>query len=122
MLKDHPYRINDIELPFARAWEESYGKIEKVKTTEDGHKDKTTVRDNILNVKVSIQCKSDLAAALEAVSQNDSVTLTRYNIVSQSEETRTMWMEDFQKNLIEESWKLKTTDGVWLVSFKLEEV
>ena len=122
MLKDHPYRINEIELPFTASWEESYGKIENVKTTEDGHKDKTVVRDDILNVKVSIQCKSDLAAALEAASQNDSVTLTRYNIVTQSEETRTMWMDGFQKKPVEESWKLKTTDGVWVVSFSLEEV
>lgn len=122
MLKEHPFKIDNIVIPFPKTWEESLRTVENTYITEDGHKDKSIVRDGILNVRCSIQCIDTLAAALEVISKKDSVVLTRYNIETKQYETKDMWINDFKKVLVEQSWKLSKTDGVWIVSFGMEEV
>lgn len=121
MLRDYPTYINDIKIPAADSWQESYGTVESVNTTEAGTDVVVLVRSGKLSVSASYSCSSDGAALLASFRDAEPLTVSMYDIGEQGYKARQMRMRNFSAERVEDSGNTPGTVGLWRVSFNLEE-
>ena len=121
MLNDYPVKINNVELFPANKWDEDSEVIEDVQTSEAGTDITTVTRYDKLTVSAEYRCRSQWLGKFKAWSKADTLTVQIYDPVTDKYLSRTMRMRNFKSSLIEFSEKVKDTQGVWNVSFTLEE-
>lgn len=121
MLKDYPTYFNTFELPFTKKWSEDYDTIEEVNTSEAGTDIVDVSRYNKLSVSCSIGCLSTMAKQLMIFSEMPYFTLRKYDILTEAYKEYTVRMRDFKVDRIEQSESVAISNGLWKVSFKLEE-
>lgn len=121
MLKDYPILFNDVEIPWMRTWEEQYSTVEQVYQTEAGTDQIDVSRYGKLTVRCGTACLLDTLKKIKPFSELDSFTLKRWEPLKGEYEGRTVRMRQFQYALRAKSWDLTEADGIWEVSFELEE-
>ena len=121
MLSDYPVYFDDIKLFTPEKWEESYEVIETTNQTEAGTDQIIVTRYDKLSVSASFNCSSRWAAKFATFRDQDSIGVKIYDLKDQEYKTRTMRMRNFKTGPEKNSEKVKGTNGLYVVSFDLEE-
>lgn len=111
--------LNGVQLSNPQKWKESHDVIENSKETEAGTTATIITRYDKLSVSVSYQCSSALVNQLYALSIKDTLTM---QLKGDTKESRTVMIRDFEKSLESGSERTARTDGLWNVSFTIEEI
>jgi len=74
-----------------------------------------------LSVSASFQCSSTWAGKFKTYSKRDSITVSLYDIETHAYKNRSMRLRSFKAVPAPYSEKNRSTDGLWTVSFTLEE-
>ena len=119
--KDFPLKFNEDEIPTPTGWNESYGLVENVNVTEAGTDQVSITRYDKLSVSASFQCSSKWAQKFKAYSVLDQLTVTLYDLGTAAYKTRIMRIRSFQASQVENSELTTGTNGLWKISFTLEE-
>ena len=121
MLKDYPIRFDGEALFTPASWEEESSVVENVNETEAGTDQIIVTRYDKLTVTASFQCTSTWAGKLKAYSKRDSIAVSLYDIETHAYKVRAMRLRSFKAVPADHSEGIRGTDGLWTVSFSLEE-
>lgn len=118
---DYKIKFNNTEIPFPASWSEDSEVLEKVYQSESGIDKLIVQRKDKLKISMNFNCLATLASTLGGFSQLDSFTFKRYNPRNATYEERTVRMRKFTSSFVKKSEDLSATNGIWKVSFTLEE-
>lgn len=113
--------FNQTEIPFPHSWVENPQKLKNTFTTEAGTEIDLIVRAKKLSVSFATTCLDDELQIYFQFRDLNSFTLTKYDPLTKSSTTAMVRMTDFNYGLVRKSANLTATNGVWEVSFNLEE-
>ena len=95
--------------------------VENVNETEAGTDQVIVTRYDKLSVSASFQCSSTWAGKFKTYSKQDSITVSLYDIETHAYKNRSMRLRSFKAVPAQNSERNRGTDGLWTVSFTLEE-
>jgi hypothetical protein len=121
MLSEYPIYFDDVKLFTPESWEESYAVIENTNQTEAGTDQVIVTRYDKLSVSASFKCSSRWAAIFASFRDQDSIAVKLYDLKTQGYKTRTMRIRNFKTGPEKNSEKTKGTNGLYTVSFDLQE-
>ncbi len=121
MLKDYPVIINSIALFPPSQWEEHWEKVTNKYSTEAGTEQIDVVRIRKLSVTAQFRCSSAWVSRFIGWNQFGTLTVQIYDLQTDQYATRYMHMEDLTFTLVQGSEKANRTNGLYEVSFTLEE-
>lgn len=121
MLKDYPIKFNDETIPEPVKWSEDYGVVESVNKTEAGTDQISVTRYDKLSVSCSFQCTSMWAGKFKKYSKSDLVHVLMYDLEANGYRERDMRIREFKAEPVINSRLTLGTNGLWKVSFNLEE-
>lgn len=115
--------FDQTEIPFPKSWVENPQKKKNTFTTEAGTEIDLIVRAKRLSISVATTCLDSLLKTLFEFRDKNSFVLTKYDPLTKLSTTATVRMDDFNYELIPKSSDIASTvtNGVWKVSFNLEE-
>lgn len=126
----YPIKFNNTEMLTPSKWAESSEVIENVNTGEAGNDIVEVIRYDKLSISVSYQLAETMdengngngwVKILKDFSKESSIDVRRYDPSVGAYEVRTMRMRKFKATLVGKSAELTAVNGVWTVSFSLEE-
>lgn len=120
-LKDHPIKFNNTAIYFPSTFTVSRRVIENVTQTEAGTDVIELTRKNKVTVDFDTNTTSDWVATFEEFADMNYFTLAFWNDGDNAYEEHTVRLRSFQKSLIKKSWDVSGFNGLWKVSFTLEE-
>ena len=121
MLKDYPITFDGERIFTPTSWEEESAVVESVNETEAGTDQIIVTRYDKLSVSATFQCSSTWAGKFKAYSKRDYVAVRLYDIETHDYVERSMRLRGFKAVPTEHSERTSGTDGLWTVSFTLEE-
>lgn len=121
MLRDYPIYFDDVRIPFPQEWAEQYETIETVNQTEAGTDQVLVARYGKLSVSAKFNCSSRWAAKFAVYMGAGALQVKRYDIKTQDYEVRIMRIRDFQSVPVEGSRNTDGTNGLYTITFSLEE-
>ena len=121
MLKDYPIFFDDTELFTPESWKEGYSVVENTNQTEAGTDQVIVVRYGKLSVSASFNCSSRWASIFAGFRDQDIIAVKMYDLKSQGYVTHQMRMRNFKTGPEKHSEKISNTNGLYVVSFDLEE-
>lgn len=121
MLKDYPILFDGESIFTPTSWEENSAVVESVNETEAGTDQIIVTRYDKLSVSATFQCSSNWAGKFKAYSKRDYVAVRLYDIETHDYVERSMRLRGFKAVPTEHSERTSGTDGLWTVSFTLEE-
>lgn len=113
--------FNSTKMPWPNSWVENPQKLKNTFLTEAGTEVDLIIRQDRLSVSVAYVGLDDLLQTLISFRDLNSFTLLKYNPRTKTNESRTVRMTDFNYELVRKSSKLSGQNGVWNISFNLEE-
>lgn len=116
------FKFNDTELLRPVSWSETSNVIESVNTSESGTDIINVVRYDKLTINAEFGCSDQWAKTFREFSLLDSFVLTRYDVISGDEEERTVRMRNYSQTLIKDSETLAGFNGLYNITFDLEEI
>ena len=125
MLANYPLVLNNIELLIPNPYKESWNAIEDTKQSAAGTDVYTSIRVRKLSISVSYKVTSDwlkTLAELNTLSRTESLTLQRYDPILEDYSEHQVKMKNFSYQVDRKSWDLSVTNGIYKVSFTLEEI
>ena len=121
LLIDYPVKFGDEEIPEPEEWSEESSVVENVNQTEAGTDQISVIRYDKLSVSCSFQCSHRWAGKFKAYSKKDSISVRMYDIELAGYKTRTMRIRSFKADPVKNSQRTPNTNGLWEISFHLEE-
>ena len=121
MLSSYTIKFNNEVIFEPESWEESSNVVETINTTEAGTDQIIVTRYDKLSISCSFMCSSVWAKKFKEYSRQDSMAVSIYDLIEQAYKIRTMRIRDFKASLVDNSWKTPNTNGLWNVSFSLQE-
>lgn len=121
MLKDYPVTFDGIEVMPWSKWDEDREVIENTYQTEAGTDQIDVVRYGKLSVSCQYRCHDEWLRIFTDFSERDSIEVSSYDTKQAMSTVKIMRIRDFKASPIEFSESVADTNGVWNVSFKLEE-
>lgn len=121
MLIDYPVKFGEEEIPEPEEWSEESSVIENVNQTEAGTDQISVTRYDKLSVSCSFQCSHRWASKFKDYSKKDSISVRMYDIELGGYKTRTMRIRSFKADPVKNSQRTPNTNGLWEISFHLEE-
>ncbi len=121
MLKDYPVKINGVSLFDADKWTESWEKITNTYTTAAGTEQVDVVRQRKLKIDAQFSCSSSWAHQFAQWSAMDSLSVEIYDTLYGYYGAYYMRIEDYKCSLVKRSKTAKNTNGLYEISFTLEE-
>lgn len=121
MLSDYPIYFDKTKLFTPESWDESYSVVESTNQTEAGTDQVIVTRYDKLSVSASFKCTSRWAAIFAGFRDKDSIAVRLYDLKTQDYKIRTMRIRNFKTGPEKNSEKTKGTNGLYTVSFDLEE-
>ncbi len=121
MLSSYPIKFDNEIIFTPVSWDENSEVIETVNQTEAGTDQIAITRYDKLSISCSFQCSSVWAKKFKEYSKQDSIAVSIYDLIDQGYKVRTMRIRDFKTSLVDNSWKTPGTNGLWNVSFSLQE-
>ena len=120
-LSSYPIKFDNEAIFEPANWDEDSEVIETINQTEAGTDQIVVTRYDKLTISCSFQCSSAWTKKFKEYSQQDSIEVSIYDHIEQEYEVRTMRIRDFKAQLVDNSWKISGTNGLWNVSFNLIE-
>lgn len=123
MLTSYPIKINSVAIPFPETWSEKPQKVSHEFSMENGHRKKTEVRNNLLSISASFKVSSRWLKKFEIWRDMYTLTVSIYDAETGAYKDHTMEITDdsFSYNLVKDSKRMANTEGLWALSFELEE-
>lgn len=121
MLKDYPVYFNERKIPTPEKWDEDYQVVENTNQTEAGTDQVVVIRYDKLMVSASFSCSSNWAAIFSGYRSRDSISVKMYDLKTQGYLIHKMRMRNFKSSLVESSQRVIGTNGLYAISFDLEE-
>lgn len=121
MLIDYPVKFDGAVIPEPESWSEEYSVIENVNQTEAGTDQVSVTRYDKLSVSCSFRCSHRWASKFKAYSRKDSISVQMYDIGLGGYKARTMRIRSFKADPVKNSQRTPDTNGLWEISFTLEE-
>ena len=121
MLKDYPTIINNIQLFPPDKWEETSEVVEETYQTEAGTDQASVTRYDKLAVDAQYRVNSEWLKQFKMWAKVDSLDVSIYDATANGYTHRVMRIRDFKASPVEWSERMKDTDGIWNISFSLEE-
>lgn len=121
MLKDYPVKFNSEEIPEPVAWDENYTNVENVIQTEAGTDVVIVTRYGKLSVTAQFNCSSRWAAKFAAYRDKGEITVELYDIKTGGYGLRKMRLRKFKSSIVKNSHRTAGTNGLYEISFTLEE-
>lgn len=121
MLSQYPILFDGTAIPWPETWEEAADPVERVSQTEAGTDQIILVRPAKWTISASFQCSSLWARRFRSYALQDSVVLRVYDPVSGGYAERAVRIRGFASRLVRQSHKTAGTDGLYEISFDMEE-
>lgn len=122
MYADYPIYFDDIKIPMPQSgWSETSNVVENTEMSEGGTDMLDIIRMDKLSIAVSTSCFSDVAKIYEEFSKKPNITVKFYDIMNETYQERLMRMRSFSKAYRKDTDKIEATNGIWDISFTLEE-
>ena len=121
MLSDYPIKFGQETIFTPESWEESSEVIENVNTTEAGTDQISVTRYDKLSISCSFLCSSIWAKKFKEYSKQNEIAVSTYDLIDERYNTRIMRIRNFSASLVANSWNTRNTEGLWNISFNLEE-
>lgn len=115
------FKFDTYDVPFVKKESFSFSNDQTSTKTEGGRNIIQKFRTDIMKMSFSTRCLSDMAQFYHQYSKKDAFTLSYFDTATGQQETRTVHMENYSESLVEKSHRLDATDGIYDVSFVLEE-
>jgi hypothetical protein len=122
MLADYPTFFNEDEILNPTEWNEDYGVVETVNETEAGTDIHAVTRYDKLTVEATYYVTDSWARLFYRYSKEPSFTLKKYSVLLNDYEERTVVLRDFKINRLPKSERIRVSNGLYAVSFSLEEL
>lgn len=116
------FKFNDTAILRPLSWSETSNVIESVTTSEAGTDIINVVRYDKLTISCEFGCSDAWAKTFKSFSLLNSFTLTRYDVISETDETRTVRMRNYSQSLVKDSERVSASNGLYSVTFDLEEI
>ena len=116
-------KFNEEDMPFTATMDFGRSDVYNKSQTEGGHKIIQIIRKDVLSMKVGTTCLYSQLQRYAYYSSLNSFTVTFLDPLTNATFVRTCKMYDFAYSLLKGSEKVADTtqNGVWKVSFKVEE-
>lgn len=123
MLSSYPYKINNEAIPFPTDWEENPVKITESFETESGHRKVIVKRTGRLAVSARFKVSSYWLKKFMQWRDAASFTLSKYDAVSGAYVNYTMDIDpdSFRSRVVPHSEMVQNTNGLYYLSFDMEE-
>ena len=125
MLKNYPLVLNNIDLLIPASYKETWNAVEDVKQSAAGTDIYTSVRARKLSISVSYKVTSSwlkTLSNLHILSRTQSLVLKRYDPILEAYSEHNVKMKSFNYQAVRKAYDLAITNGIYTVSFTLEEV
>ena len=124
MLTTYPIKINNVTIPFPDSWSETPMKAGNRFETEDGGIRQIITRTKRLTASASFTVTSRWLKNFMTYRDANTLSVDIYDPVSGSSVNHTMFIvyDSFTYELIPEFRHASGTEGLWKLSFDLEEV
>ena len=122
MYSSFPIYFDETEMPIPQTgWQETSNVVENTQMSEGGTDMVDVVRYDKLSIAVTTSCLSNLAKTYKQFSKKDSIQVKIYDIIDEAYKTRTMRMRSFVASRRKDTDNLSVSNGIWDISFTLEE-
>ena len=121
MLNKH-LKLNGVQIPNPTSYSEESETIDNQYETEAGGLNISVTRYDRLHISVSFDVTSAWAAKLKNYSKQGLLTVTLFDLALNAESEHSMMIQNFKSNLVEQSEYTARTNGLWTVSFELQEL
>lgn len=121
MLKDYPVKFNSEEIPEPVKWDEDYTNVENVIQTEAGTDVVIVTRYGKLSVMAQFNCSSRWAAKFADYRDKGQIIVELYDIKTGGYGLRKMRLREFKSSIVKNSHRTAGTNGLYEISFTLEE-
>ena len=120
---NYPIILNGVEYRYFKTWDIRLNDYTTTHETESGKQEDVTSRKGRRSINVTVTCLQPLVAQLLALKQLDEFEARIYNVITDAYETLNVRIgaNSMSYSLKEQSADLDTVNGVWSVSFTLEE-
>ena len=115
-------KFNGETVPNPTAYSESADVIETQWETESGGINANVSRYDRLKVSVSFDVSSAWQMKLKTYSKMKTVTVSLYDTTAGTSADHTMIIRNYKSTLVPHSERTDRTNGIWQVSFDLQEV
>ena len=117
----YPMYFDTTAIPFPSTYTESANTVETVNKSEAGTDIVNVTRDDKLSISMTIKCLQPMVATIGSFQTKPSFVFKRYQPKTGAYEERTVRMRYLSINLQTGSQDLSEVDGVWQLTFRLEE-
>ena len=123
MLTSYPIKINNTAIPFPDSWEENPRRVSNEFMTEAGNRKKINIRNKLMSISASFTVSSRWLKKFETWRDASTLIVSIYDAQTTAYKDYTMEIMDdsFSYNLIKNTKRLSNTEGLWRLSFDLEE-
>lgn len=120
---NYPIILNGVEYKYFKTWSFTRNSTVYTHETEAGTQEDVTTRKGRRTIRGAVTCLQPLVAGLLALDNLDEFQAKVYDPLLDGYDTLNVRIapSSMSYSLKEKSAKLKTTNGVWQVSFTLEE-
>lgn len=119
----HPITLNGTQYAPFKTWDVSYADSVTTHETEGGTQEDATVRRGRRVIDVSTKCIDTVASSLALLNDLDSFSAKFFDIKTAADITTTVRVRagSMKINLVEKSADLTAVNGLYTVSFTMEE-
>lgn len=123
MLKDYPIKFNTWALPFMPTFKQKSVDVVNKYTSEGGRDEEQVILKDKLSLDISATVLEDVLRQLYAYKNLEHFTLSKYDVITQSYKTYNVRFKDnsFNYSLVKNSDKISVSNGIYKVSFTIEE-
>lgn len=115
-------KFDDIQIPNPISYSEDSDVIENQYETEAGGLNVSVTRYDRLHVSVSFNVSSAWAKQFKAFSKQKYINVSLFDLSENDFVSHQMIARNFKSDLIEHSENVSSTNGLWKVSFELQEL
>ena len=121
MLSKH-LKFDGVQIPNPTSYSEESETIDNQYETEAGGLNISVTRYDRLHISASFDVTSAWAAKLKNYSKQGLLTVTLFDLALNAESEHSMVIQNFKSKLVEQSEYTARTNGLWTVSFELQEL
>ena len=122
MLADYPIYFDEDEVLRPTDWSEDFSVVEKVNKTEAGTDIRVVTRYDKMTADATFYVTDKWAKFFKTYSQKPSFTLKKYDVLTEGYEERQVVLRGLKIERLQKSEKIVVSNGLYAVSFKLEEL
>lgn len=121
--KNYPIVLNNVEYQYFKTWNTKRNDVVTTHVTESGTQEDVITRKGRKSIAVSVTCLQPLLAGLVELADLDEFEAKIYDVVNNRYDTITVRVGtgSMSYSLQQGSADLEAVNGVWIVTFTLEE-